>query len=249
MKCQKWHGKTAAKHEGYGMKRKGQLSQLALFEGIAPASIEKLLQVGSFLDVPKGTLLVRAKEPVTSILIQLSGKTVVYNLTHAGKRKILFIYGRGALLNEHVCNNHSSFIYCETIEKSRIFSVPVVDFLRIMESDFQLTKKILEAQERKIWRLSHQLKNTMSSIYLERKLAAKLWKLSKDFGIPKEDGIEIDVNMTITFLADMLGVPRETTSRVCSVLVERDLIKINKKRITISNPEKMAQFYKTGKIE
>jgi len=148
-----------------------------------------------------------------------------------------------------VLNNHPSFIYCETIEKSKIFSVPVTEFIRIMESDFSLTQKILEAQERKIWRLSHQLKNTMSSIYLERKLAAKLWKLSRDFGIPTEQGIEIDVNMTITFLADMLGVPRETTSRVCSVLVEHGLIAINKKRITISDPQKMAQFYKTGQIE
>ena len=231
------------------MKRKNQLSQFTLFEGISSASIDKLLQAGTFLDVPKGTLLIRAKEPVASIFFQLSGKSIIYNLTHSGKRKILFIYGQGALLNEHVLNNHPSFIYCETIERSKIFSVPVTEFIRIMESDFSLTQKILEAQERKIWRLSHQLKNTMSSIYLERKLAAKLWKLSRDFGIPTENGIEIDVNMTITFLADMLGVPRETTSRVCSVLVEHGLIAINKKRITISDPQKMAQFYKTGQIE
>ena len=231
------------------MNRKKQSIQLPLFEGISQSSIDKMLQVGSVLDVPKGTLLIRAKEPVSSIFFQLSGKSMIYNLTHSGKRKILFIYGRGALLNEHVLNNHPPFVYCETIERSKIFSIPVAEFIRLMESDFQLTKRILEGQERKIWRLSHQLKNTMSSIYLERKLAAKLWKLSRDFGVQKEDGIEIDINMTITFLADMLGVPRETTSRVCSVLVEHGLIAINKKRITISDPQKMAHFYKTGEIE
>ena len=89
-----------------------------------------------------------------------------------------------------------------------------------MEVDFKLTEKVLEAQERKMWRLSHQLKNTMSSVFLERKLASKLWKLSRDFGIDMKDGREIDINMTITFLADMLGVSRETTSRVCSTLVK-----------------------------
>ena len=231
------------------MKRKNQLAQISLFEDISSASIDKILQAGTFLDIPKGTLLIRAKEPVASIFFQVSGKSMIYNLTHVGKRKILFIYGQGALLNEHVLNNQPSFMYCETIENSTIFSIPVTEFIRILESDFALTKKILEAQERKIWRLSHQLKNTMSSIYLERKLAAKLWKLSRDFGVPTEQGIEIDVNMTITFLADMLGVPRETTSRVCSVLVEHGLIRINKKRITISDPQKMAHFYKTGEIE
>jgi len=84
---------------------------------------------------------------------------------------------------------------------------------------------------------------------LERKLASKLWKLSRDFGIDTEDGREIDINITVTFLADMLGVSRETTSRVCSTLIDQGLIKINKKRIRIVNSDKLKQFYKFGKIE
>ena len=49
-------------------------------------------------------------------------------------------------------------------------------------------------------------------------------------------------------LADMLGVPRETTSRVCSTLTEAGLIVIKKKRIFIPDPALMAHFYKTGEI-
>lgn len=135
------------------------------------------------------------------------------------------------------------------MQESKILKIPASEFVKLMESDFSLTKNVLEAQEKKIWRLSHRLKNTMSSIYLQRKLAAKLWKLARDFGIPTEDGIEIDVNMSVTFLADMMGIPRETTSRICSELIEYGLMKINKKRITIINPEKMAKFYETGNIE
>lgn len=231
------------------MSRKNQLNQIKLFENVAPKTIEQLLTYGSIMEVPKGTFLIRARENVSSVFFQLSGKSVIYNLTHFGKRKILFVLGEGALLNEHVFNNYTPSMYCETIDRSTIFSIPSSDLTRIMASDFELTKNIMEAQERKIWRLSHQLKNTMSSIYLERKLAAKLWKLARDFGIQTEEGIEIDFNMTITFLADMLGVPRETASRVCSSLIENGLIKVSRKRITIADPDKMALFYKTGKVE
>lgn len=127
--------------------------------------------------------------------------------------------------------------------------LPIQKFLHCMEQDFSLTKAVLEMQERRIWRLGHQLKNTMGSIYLERKLAAKLWKLSRDFGIKTAEGIEIDINMSITFLADMLGAPRETTSRLCNTLTDYGLMKIRKKRITITNPQRMSNFYKTGRIE
>ena len=123
------------------------------------------------------------------------------------------------------------------------------DFLQIMSDDFELTKNVLAAQERKIRRLSHQLKNTTSSIYLEKKLAAKLWKLSRDFGVQTEEGIEIDLNLSVTFLADMLGVPRETTSRACSVLADNGLIHMNRKRIMILDPKKITRFYRTGKTD
>ena len=228
---------------------KKQVNQLEIFKGIDPKTIEKLIKAGTVQDVSKGTLLVRAREPVSMVYFQLTGKSVIYNLTNDGKRKILFIFGSGALINEHIFNNHTSSTYCETMEKSKVLAFPVQEFVRLMAEDFELTKNIMEAQERKIWRLSHQLKNTTSSIYLERKLAAKLWKLTRDFGVETDKGIEIDVNMTITFLADMLGVPRETTSRVCSTLTEAGLISMNRRRITIPDPEKMSHFYKTGRIE
>lgn len=229
------------------MNKKKMVSQLAIFDGIAPETMEKLLLAGNVSEVAKGTMLIRARDPVSSVFFQLSGKSVIYNLTHSGRRKILFIFGAGELLNEHVFNNQTSSVYCETFEKSKVFEIPSAEFVRLMASDFALTKNVLEVQEKKIWRLSHQLKNSMSSIYLEKKLAAKLWKLARDFGIKTDAGLEIDMNLTITFLADMLGAPRETTSRTCTALVEQGLIKICKKRITLPDPDAMAKFFKLGK--
>lgn len=225
-----------------------KLCDLSIFENVNPETVKRLSLAGSVREFPKGQVIMHAKRPVGQVYIQLSGKSMVYNLTHNGKRKIIFIFGRGALLNEHVSNFHAAAQFCETIEKSRILVIPMAEFMQCMEADFSLTKAVLGAQERKIWRLGHQLKNTMGSIYLERKLAAKLWKLSRDFGVETPEGIEIDINMSITFLADMLGAPRETTSRICNTLTEYGLMRTCKKRITITNPEAMSHFYKTGEI-
>lgn len=231
------------------MRGENQLYQQHFFQDVSSDTLEKLWQAGTVKEFPKGHVLIRAKENVASVYVQLSGKSIIYNLTHTGKRKIIFVFGEGTLLNEHVLNTHAASLYCETIEKSRIFVLPIQEFLHCMEQDFSLTRAVLEMQERRIWRLGHQLKNTMGSIYLERKLAAKLWKLSRDFGIMTPEGIEIDINMSITFLADMLGAPRETTSRLCNTLTDYGLMKIRKKRITITNPQRMSNFYKTGRIE
>ncbi|MDO4473670.1 MAG: Crp/Fnr family transcriptional regulator [Eubacteriales bacterium] len=228
------------------MNGKERLSELDFFKHVSDETLNELWAKGTVERCLKGTVIRRAKELNQNVYFQVSGKSVVYNLTHTGRRKIIFILGKGHMLNGHIIQNHVASLFIETIEESSIFRVPISAFINAMKKDFTLVEAVLTAQETKIWRLGHQLKNTMGSIYMERKLAAKLWKLSRDFGKETKDGIEIDLNLPITFLADMLGAPRETTSRLCSTLMEYDLIRINKKRITIVDKDRMAHFYKTG---
>lgn len=222
------------------------MHRLALFENVSSDTMNTLTRIGKVEEYPKGNILIRAKEPQKYIYIQIKGKSIVYNLTHTGKRKILFIFGPGMILNDHVFNEHHSAVYCETMEKSKILKIASSEFVSCMEKDFVLTRAVVIMQEKKMWRLAHQLKNTTGSIAMERKLAAKLWKLSRDFGVSTPDGIEIDMNLSVTFLADMLGTPRETASRLCGTLVNHGLIRMKNKRIIIINPRKMALFYKTG---
>lgn len=230
------------------MTKENPLASLELFAEVLPATLEKLWKAGTVRIFHKKAVLIRAKEPVGFVAVQLTGKSILYNLTHDGRRKIVFILGRGAILNEQVLGGGAGAgsLFCEMLESGQVFLVPVTELLRLMEEDFALTRAVLAAQEKKIWRMAHQLKNTMGSIYLERKLAAKLWKLARDFGIPVLEGIEIDVNLPITLLADMLGAPRETTSRICGMFMDAGLITICKKRIIVTAPERLVYFYKSG---
>ena len=205
----------------------------------------EFLRRGNILSYPKGHLCLRAREENTNIFFILSGKVQIYNLTKCGKKKILFILGKNHIANESLVGKQNT-IFCETIENCSFYVIRRELLLSLMEGDFPFTKTLLQYQERKLWRLEHQLKNTMGSIYLERKLASKLWKLARDFGIPTEKGILIDMDLSITFLADFLGAPRETTSRVCRKLADYGLIVTEKKRIYIPDPQKMASFYKQG---
>ena len=231
------------------MRGENRLYRQKFFERVTPTTLDALWEAGKVSEYPKGHILIRAKEDIDMLWVQLSGKSMLYNLTHTGRRKIIFILGFGELLNDHVLNEHETSLFCEAVEVGQVLEFPVSVFTEAMKKDFLLTRRILAAQERKIWRLGHQLKNTMGSIYLERKLAAKLWKLSRDFGVPGKRGLEIDIHMTVTFLADLLGAPRETTSRVCKTLAEHGLIRMEKKRICIPDRERMARFYKTGRYE
>ena len=230
------------------MKTRQELSGLSFFAGLSERTLQKVWEVGTVRMLPRGCLLIRAREGVTQLYIQKSGKSFVYSLTHQGQRKIHFILGPGELLNQNTVPGSSAATYVELLEPSQIFCIPSRDFGRCMQEDSTLVRALVAAQERKIWRLEHQLKNTISSLYLERKLSAKLWKLARDFGSTTPRGIEIQVDFSVAFLADMMGVPRETVSRLRNTLVGYGFIAVERRRITVTDPAGMSRFYKTGEL-
>lgn len=221
-----------------------QIRQLKIFRGVNEDTIKSILRIGNIVVYPKKTVLIRTREKVGFIYIQLSGKSMEYEVTYNGKRKVFFILGEGDLLNGNVFNNKTSSMYCETVEKSSILVLPLEKFNDIMSTDFTLTKNIMILQEQKIWKLSRHLINTSCSISLEKRLVAKLWKMSLDFGKDTIYGKEIDMNLSITLLADLLGAPRESVSRICSKLIENKLIIIDKKRFVIIDPDVFKEYYK-----
>ncbi len=230
------------------MKNKKRKELSWILKDCSVQTYEQFLSHGKVMTYPRGHVCLRARETTPNVFFILSGTVQIYNLTKCGKKKILFILGKNNMINESLAADFNS-IFCETMEPCHFYVIRRDVLLKLMEQDFRLTQNLMAYQEKKLWRLGHQLKNTVSSIYLERKLAAKLWKLARDFGIPTEHGILIDLDLSITFLADLLGAPRETTSRICKKLTDCGLINMNKKKIYIPDREKMAFFYKNGTIK
>ena len=229
------------------MKKYKKLSDMEIFHGVRPETLEKMQELGRVVTMKKGTVCYRASEKQEHIFILMDGQAIIYTLTRCGNRKIIFVHGGGELLNESIITADRTTVFCDLIRDSRVFVIRNQQFCQLMEQDFTLVKAVMRIQERKLWRTSHQLKNTPGSIYLERKLAAKLWKLARDFGVPVDNEgtkIRIDVSLSITFLADFLGAPRETTSRICRNLVDRELIEMDKKTVIVDNMDCLARFYK-----
>ena len=112
-----------------------------------------------------------------------------------------------------------------------------------MENDFNLVKNIIKVLEHRDRRLCRQLKNS-TYIKIEKKLAAKLYRLNREFGVKKDQWYLLDVpGVTVTYLADMLGCKRETLSRAMKILQNDNLVKIEGKKIYIK-PDELSLFFK-----
>ena len=223
-----------------------ELKDLEMFNNISESTIGKTLEESDVKEHRAGEILFEDKEDVFTVYFVLKGIVSLYKINECGQKKVIFMLGKGKIINEVIIKELPASINCEIFEDAVILGIKKEKLLNIMKEDFDLCKNIIISLSSKTRRLYRQLKNTPSSIKIEKRLAAKLYKLAKDYGVEHEDGIVIDMEISITYMADLLGSQRETVSRAMKVLQKNNLINYKSKKIIISNFEKLALFFKTS---
>ena len=208
----------------------------------------RFLAEGRTVSCRKGVCCIRAREENPDLYFVLEGKVQIYNLTRCGKKKILFILGPDHMANEGVTAAGIRFSV-KPWSPAAFFVIRRESFLSLMQEDFHLAEALLRYQERKLWRLEHQLKNTVGSIYLERKLASKLWKLARDFGIPlgerHTDRHGSERHLPGGFSGGSAGNHLPRLPEACGLRANRD----EQKKVFIPDPEKMSWFYRNGSLK
>ena len=222
----------------------GQLKALKFFHRLPLELIQTLLNAGRIQSIPKKKPAVFQRRKYSKCTDSPVREVSVYNITKHGQRKILFFLGKGHLLNHDINSSRSLSLSCESVTPVLVLKIPKKSFLGFMKESFPLTQAVLDEYERYLWRLAHQLKNTSGSMVTERKIAAKLWKLGRDFGERREEGVYISLPFTMTLMADFVGVPRENVSRACKSLAARGLLVYRDRHFILPNPDGLAEFYK-----
>lgn len=226
------------------MNLKEAFSKAEILQNAGSASLASLASFAQLKRVKQGEHLFREKDEVSTLYIIVEGMAALYKLNGSSEKKVIFVSGGGKALNEESLNGLSASTNCEILSGALILCLPNSILLSAMPQDFGLTKAVMDSMSLKIRRLYHQLKNTPNSLRGDRKIAAKLWKLSLDYGISCGDGVEIDMDLTITYLADMLGSKRETVSRQLRLLAEEGLLIHRQNRFIITDREKLKNYAK-----
>lgn len=222
-----------------------KLKNLKIFLGISDKSISLIYRYGKTKKYASGSIIFLDKEYVKAIYIVVSGAVSLYKISENGQKKVMFILDNGELLNEVIVQDLPESINCEAFEDTEILEITKDIFINVMENDFNFTKSVMSILSNRVRRMYRQLKNTQSSIKIEKRLVAKIYKLGRDYGVSCNNGTMIDMNISITYMADLLGSQRETVSRAIKILQNKKLILFKDKKIFIPDLKKLSNYFKT----
>ena len=75
------------------------------------------------------------------------------------------------------------------------------------------------------------------------RLVSFLLILCRDFGVPGQSGITVDLKLSHQAIAEAIGSTRVTVTRLLGDLREQDMISIHKKKITVHDPVTLSQQF------
>lgn len=213
------------------------------FQNLKEESYKTLMQYGRIYNAPANTQILFERKESSDIYYVMSGIVAVYKLNEKGKRKIIFMFGKDSYINEDLQDGYTSVMSAQTFEDSTLFCIPKEIFYQLIKTDPVFMNYVYESISLKIRRMYRQLKN--SEVRLDKKVASKLYKLAKDYGVESEKGIRIQMELSVTYLADILGAQRESVSRALKILVDEDLILYEKKYFLIKDLEGLVSYFKS----
>ena len=223
------------------------MNNIEIFNNINEESKIELERILKTKKLSKKEILFYERDIVDKVYFIKEGKISLFKMNESGERKIIFILPKGKMINDILIDDKkSSTVSCEAFENTILLECSAKDFIRIMENDFTLTKNVINHLQNINRRLYRQLKNSIS-IRMDKKLAAKLYRMGREFGVEKGEWTLINANLTITYIADMLGCKRETLSRSMKILQDKNLVKIENKKMYIKR-EELSDYFKDMQI-
>jgi CRP/FNR family transcriptional regulator, cyclic AMP receptor protein len=203
------------------------LSELAIFQDLAPREMEELNRIITVSTVSKGRVFYRPEEPGEVLFILKEGRVQLYRISPEGKKLVITTLGPHTLFGEMALlgtKMHNTF--AEAVEDCLICVMSRTDLERLILNKPQVALRILEATGKRLREAEERLEN-MAFKGIPARLASLLLRLAD------EQGSDVINGLTHQDLAESVGTYRETATQVLNDLKTNGYIAIGRKKITI----------------
>ncbi len=213
--------------------RVDELSKFPLFNGLAARQIEELAKVCLEQSYEKGREIFSEGERADGFYLVTSGKIKVYKLSFEGKEQILHIFGGGELAGEVPVFTGGSYpANAQAIEPSRALFFPRASFMELVNREPAIAVSLLAVLSLRLRRFTHMIED-LSLKDVPGRLAAHLIYL----GERNPNGQTLELDITKTQLASLLGTIPETLSRILSRMAQQGIIAVDGRKIGVLDPE------------
>lgn len=196
--------------------------------GLPENSLNSIASIAIQRCYDSGQFLMQENDPCHGFFLVISGRVRVYKSSVNGKEKVLLIAEKSMTFGEDgLFGEGKYFATAVAMEKTKILFIPREYFLKILSENLELSLQIMESLTMWIKRLSTSVES-FALMSAQDKTSQYLSGLSKKFG-----STTFQLPYKKKQIADHLNIAPETFSRSLHELVEKGIISLDQRIITI----------------
>jgi CRP-like cAMP-binding protein len=216
------------------------LGQVPFFAGLAHADVARINLSFHDRGFEAGDPIYAAGDEANRLYVVLTGKVKVVRHTLAGQDVVMDLLGSGDFFGTLSALGDDAYpdtAYAQT--GCCVISVEAADLHAIMQRYPPVALAVLEIVQERL-RAAQDLVRQLSAEPVESRIAAALLRLADRMGVVEGERILIQTPLSRQDLADMVGTPIETASRVVSQFRKAGLIESGRQWIVILDRRKLA---------
>lgn len=216
------------------------LKKIPIFKNLGEEELKSIAERAIRKKFPKESIIVQESDEGDSLMIILSGQVKVVLISEDGKEIILSILKEGDFVGEmSLLDGEPRSATVIAMSDSTLLIIQRNAFLKQVEENPSIAKAVLEEMSRRIRKADERI-GSLILLDVYGRVASFLLQMARSEGKKVEDGILIEKRPTQQDIASMIGVSRETVSRVLNHLNRRGLISMSGKSILILGPEQIS---------
>jgi CRP-like cAMP-binding protein len=206
------------------------LEKVPLFSQLAPAELQRVVEATRERTYPKNSVILFEDDPGDALYVVAQGQVKVVLIGEDGREVILSVLGPSEFFGEMaLIDDEPRSAHVIAMEDSSLIVLRREDFQGILKQSPGIAVALLKELSRRLRRVDEKV-GSLVLLDVNGRVAQLLLELADE-----EGGERITRRLTHHTIAQMIGSSRETVSRTMRELVDRGLIDVSRKDITIKD--------------
>lgn len=221
-----------------------KLSALPLFSELDDCQIEQVAAISKECRFKKNAIVFMEGEGYRGFFVVLQGSVKVYRSSSSGKEAILHIIKPfNAFADVPLFEGGNYPVSAQVLEDSVLLFIPKNEFITLLEKNISISLKMLAGFARRLKEMTNKVKDLSEKEVINRLCS---YLVSEVEASGKANLPEPFIKLTVTkaTIAAYLGTITETLSRTFRKLETEGIIRVQGKKIFISNYGKLKELGK-----
>jgi CRP/FNR family transcriptional regulator, cyclic AMP receptor protein len=215
------------------------LRQAPLFESLDDAATRELEAGATDVELTRGDRLFGEGDEGDSLYVVLDGKIKLTRAAADGRENLISVLGPGEMFGElSLFDPRPRTMSAAAVTDVRLAAL-AHDYLRTwLTGRPDVAMHLLAALARRL-RRTNEVMSDLVFTDVPGRVAKALLDLAARFGVQREDGLQVNHDLTQEELAQLVGASRETVNKALADFVARGWIQLHPKSVLLIDAERM----------